>query len=429
MKRTLTLALSVVVTLFWVTSCKKKPTPTKYEEESLEESITKASEVFTSDERRLGKPKELQEIKEFLNEVATLVYDEGELDMDKIFSIEAMIQYLRDTGSLDEVNTPAKKRAFEKGFRQGAAKNLKLSLKQSVSKDFKIARVVDISESEKEVYIQFYFHDLGIILPYRWWIIKTADGWRIYDHEDLSTGLRAIKLMGLIIGSSSKSGALPEWVPNFQAVSNWVQTGQIHDPNTHDDILKIINSLLGENTPDDIKRFAYLMKTSIAQSSQQYEHALRIIGETEEKGLETPMTPFSKAANLIGVGNYDHAIENLSIYMDRFGRDSDALGLLSECHYHMGDLNAAKEACLEGLKDNPNSQSCVISLSMSLSVNKQEEEWLPHILKMRNPQQSMESTLNYLYSIELTDHYKEVYRLYAKQFPESENLDDYNLGE
>lgn len=405
------------------TACKDSPEENiSYEEISDADSQDAIKKAFIDSSEGIPEAKIPDGIEKYFRLLGKAARSGNPVDTERFLSIFGMLSALESSGALDSF-TSKEKRGFDKGFR-GAASQLGTSLQQMAYDDFKISLVEKIDDDQRLVYTKLYDNELNVVTQMRWWLVLTEDGWRAYDFEDVSIGLRTVKLMGTMLKSGIGSNKEP-WVDLFIVVARSLQTLDFSDSNA---LLQLEDPLLRlrkHKLPNDIEMFASMMMTSVLTIKGEYQEALAELEVAEKSGIVAPLFHYQKGSVLAQLGRHEEALLSYEAHVKKLGSDSDSLELIADSYLELGNVERAQEAALQGLADNPNSPGCLASLLLASSPEEVASDSMnERFAKSANVQGAIEIAL----AISFEDKIplaKALVAVLKKKFPTSESIELY----
>ena len=348
---------------------------------------------------------------------------EDNVDPEKFFTLDGMYYSLESSGALDDFSNSQKngiKSGFKSNFSQFAE-----AIKQLGIDDNKIQLVEKLDTDKLLVYVKCYDNDLWTVTQMRWWLLKTEDGWKAYDFEDLSIGLRTVNLMGLAL-SGAVSGKLKPWVTDFLTIVRMSQTVDLTDAES---IIKLESPLIKlrkNSLPDEIEMFASILMVTVHLAKEEFEDALKELDAAQDGGYASPLWHYQRGNVLSEMERNQEALENFSKHIAKLGADSDVMELVSDSHLALENIEKAHEAALIGLKDNPFSMGCLASLAAATSPEKiTEEQFVKRFLKIPNPEEAFEITLDYLLEDGHLTRARSLFGVFKEKFPSSDLIEYY----
>lgn len=391
----------------------------EFTDEETNESI-KMAFAQTSGEVQREVP---QEIDKFFRVLGQATRAKESLDTEQFLSIDGMLSALASAGAYDGLSS-GELRGFKKGFR-GASGQLGTSIKQLGFDEHKVSLVENFGEDVRVAYVRLYDNELNTVSQMRWWLLKTDEGLRAYDYEDLSVGLRTVSLMGRILKSSLSSSPEP-WVEDFVPVAQRLQLTDFSDSESISRLEKPLIELRKNDLPLDIRAFASMSMASLLLQKGEFEEAKAELEASKNGGYMTPLFNYQMGGVFSQLGEQKKALEFYDKHIEKFGADSDILELVSDAHRADGNLEKAKETALEGLEDNPRSTGCLLSLTMAESLEKMTDEaFVKRFTTMPGSEEVFESALDLLIDDDQLEKAKALFGVFKDKFPSSDLVDYY----
>lgn len=413
----------IALLMVFLPSCKEsEDQKVKYQEISEEETKKSIQRAFVEGQDDNSAANE-GEFRAFFEELSKATQSEEAIDPERFVSIEAMMSALKSAGSLDDLSK-SQQQGFERGFRSAIPK-LADGLRYPLFDRFKIGLIENLSAETKLVYVRLYDSGDNIVNLYRYWMVKTPAGWRTYDFEDLSIGLRTVSLMSLIMTEMLKTppGA---WVDDYLALSQQIDTADFTDPDDIEASRSLLAKLRENQLPAEIKEFASSMMISVHTMANENELALQELEAAEDGGYTSPLHLYDKGKVMANLERHEEAVALFEKYMAKFGRDSDTLEFVSDSHLALGNEELARKTALEGLGDNPQSVNCLVSLAAATPVKEMPDpRFIAYFGQMPNPEEAFEVALDYLIDLERKEQAIALFAVFRKQFPESELIEYY----
>ena len=418
---TLRRPLAIILTLAaLITSSCKDSAEDKIGHNELSQQETDASIAIAFGNETTGTLTEIPpEINEFFKKLGQASRSEKKTKPNEFFSADAMLSAVLSTGSSDSLSAREKKQ-FKKSFRTTIKTYADPWVKQVAYDDYKITLIEKINDDQNIVYLRQYDNEYQVVHLFRWWIVKTEKGWRIYDYEDLSIGLRTISLMGQAYKNEFSSNKKP-WVQDLATLNNLLRATDLTDREQYLALEAPLEKLKSTPLPLNIKSYASMLTQTILTLKEDHEGALAEILAAEEGNYGYPLFHYLHGASLLALGRNQEALESFQKFTEKFGNDSDTLELVSDAHYGLGEFKKARQAALAGLTDNPNSANCLACLSVTMTAEEiTTPEAIERFTKMKNSESAFEISLDYLIAEEKEDIALNLFKVFKKEHPESE---------
>jgi len=392
----------------------------EYTEEETEKAMQKAF-VEQSD----GAVQEVPAgVDRFFTLLGKATRSEAAIDGGQFLSIDGMLSAIASSGSLDSFSTSQKK-DFSKGFRS-AAGQLGSTLRQAAYDHHKIQLIEKIDEDELLVYTRLYDNEMGIVSQMRWWLLETDKGWRAYDYEDLSVGLRTVSLMAALLKGGLGGNSEP-WIKDFIPASQQMQSLALDSPESFEELRAPFEKLRRNKLPKDIASFASMIMVSIHQANDRADEALAELNDAETKGITGPLFHYQMGSVLAALEKHAKALEGYSRHADKFGFDSDLYEMIADSQLALEEFEKAQESALAGLADNPASVGCLISLvAATPPTDFGDSNFTEKFVATSDPEGSYEAALDYLIDNEDTERARSLLVLLKKNHPISDLIEYYD---
>lgn len=395
-----------------------------YEEISEKDTTLAMRKAFVNSTGELAAKDVPPGVDRFFTMLGRASRSEDTVDPEKFFTLKGMLSSLESSGAFDGFSA-SKKKGFRSGF-QRSLHQFSLTIKQLGVDDHKVQLVEELDSNKLLVYVRMYDNELLAVTQMRWWLMETDDGWRAYDFEDLTTGLRTVNLMSLAMRGAG-AGKMEPWVAEFTSiVTEMNQSADLNDPESIIAFKSPLIELRKNTLPNEIKTFASMLMVSVFTLKEDYEAALAELEEAQNGGYASPLWHYQRGGVLSGLERDQEALECYEKHIAKLGADSDVMELISTSHLALDNIEEANEAALIGLKDNPFSTGCLAMLAASSSPEKiVEEQFVKRFLKMPDPEEAFEITLDYLLEFDDLSRSRILFEVFKEKFPSSDLLEYY----
>ena len=392
----------------------------EYSEEETEKAVQKAFVEQTDGA--------IQEVPAGVDRFFTLLgratRSETEIDGDQFLSMAGMLSAIASAGSLDSFS-PGEKKAFSKGFR-AATGQLGASLRQAAYDQHKIQLIEKLDDDKLLVYTRLYDNEINVVSQMRWWLLETENGWRAYDYEDLSVGLRTVSLMVTLLKSGLGDNPEP-WIADFIPAARMTQTTALDSPESFEALRAPFEKLRENKLPKDIASFAFMIVVSIHQANSRPDEALAELKDAEAKGISTPLFHYQLGSILADLKMHPEALDEFQNYTAKFGFDSDIYELIADSQLALEEFEQARQSALAGLKDNPAALGCLITLVAATPAAKiVDSEFTQKFSATSDSEGSYEGALDYLLNVEDSERAKALLILLKKSHPGSDLIEYYD---
>lgn len=400
---------------------KKDKIGVEYHKQSEADTVAAVTEIFGGE---VLPPDQIDpEIEALFLRIGNASRDIGKIEVENMFSVEAMIEALESAGMLRGFKG-RQRQQFETGFRKGFEK-FDDSLRQMAFDRHRILRVEAPSNTMRVVFVQHYDTDLNIAFPMRWWLAKTNSGWRVFDFQDLSTGLRSVELMGIMMSAGVGAAAEP-WIKDFLPVLSLMRGIDMQDPEQVVTLQEPLEKLRENTLPASIRSFASTMMVAIHAVSESTEELRAELEAAVDGGYQSPLWHYQMASCLMAEERFDEAIKELEKHAETFGWDSDSLELLSDSHLEAGRPEEARAAALRGLEDSPGAPACLASLAAASTPDQLRDPATAALFALSNDSEAAyEMALDYLIDLEFAEQTLALFEVFRKIHPDSELIEYY----
>ncbi len=206
----------------------------------------------------------------------------------------------------------------------------------------------------------------------RWWLKREAEQWRVYDLEILDLNLRFSTLAGV---GFLVSGRQPESMTAIQELSSAAEilnSGML-DEEDLEQLIENADFVLDDEFPDDIKRFALLLRALSLVQLDDATAALEDLARLEKMPSESPILYRLRGEILASQGRHAAAVESFQKLGEHLGYDVSIHEALSDIFLDWGKWEQAADHARSGLEDMPKSIGCLASLAAALPMSKVAE--------------------------------------------------------
>jgi tetratricopeptide (TPR) repeat protein len=206
----------------------------------------------------------------------------------------------------------------------------------------------------------------------RWWLKREADEWKVYDLEILDLNLRFSTLAGV---GFSVAGKQLESMSAFQEISSaaeMLNSGMLDEADL-EQLIENADLVLEDEFPDDIKRFALLLRAVALAQLDDATAALEDLEQLEKMPGESPILYRLRGEIFASQERHAAAIESFQKLGELLGYDVGIHEALSDIFLDWGKSEQAADQARLGLKDMPESVGCLASLAAALPASKVAE--------------------------------------------------------
>lgn len=230
--------------------------------------------------------------------------------------------------------------------------------------DFRVTRITMSAENAAIAYV------LGAVEGYdakmRFFLCRTADGWRLADFEDLDAGLSASALAGAALRAVRSSGLTLADFQRLVAALNAVGDENIDGAEQN---LKLISARL----PGPLEGLRYTIHATVASNRGESQDVLHYARLALAANSDIPVISVLKARAHIELGQYDEAMVCAQAYDQLLGESALGLQLMAEAHLGKGQPERAEELCRRALRSSPTNTDVLRVLARSLPWARKNE--------------------------------------------------------
>lgn len=182
----------------------------------------------------------------------------------------------------------------------------------------------------------------------RWWLVRQADGWKVYDFESLDNGIR---VSWMIASAASNQKQLPDWLKageNLKAAQIRLKQGDFQGAS--DALL----SLRDVKLPSQLDSVRFSLLGICEAGLDNHQKALEQFETALGLNADLPVARYHRGLSLMAVGDHAAAIKDLRWYSVIIGSDPVALVDLGDCYTWLDRFDDARKAYTQSLEDTPN---------------------------------------------------------------------------
>lgn len=188
-------------------------------------------------------------------------------------------------------------------------------------------------------------------IPYRWWMVRGRDGWKVYDAEDVRVGLRLSRqAAGLFARSSGGSDVPAELLAALAALrraSEALAEGHTNDAEAA--LLQVRTVSL----PAEQYVLRCVLEGAVAALKGNAADALAWADRADAASPGLPAVDYLRASAHAVKADWPNAALFARKYLDAVGPDVGACRILGTALRELGDRPGAIDAFELGLKDDP----------------------------------------------------------------------------
>ena len=318
-------------------------------------------------------PAEAREFAAVLDDLGRALQKEDGPAVVQIFDAERLFDELRRTGAFDRIARlgPPDREAFARGFRKGATKTAFSPLFQWQHTD--VRRVRWSADRNEAVVIATHTSDsepLGRVkIKARWWFVRGADGWRVYDFEELNQSLRLTALMGSLL-TDDAAGRLPAIRAAVQGVRDALTAVVQHDLEGAEDALTRCRNVA---LPDPVTAVVYLIEAMVRVQQGEPAAAHEFIDRAALLAPDMPILDYLRATCFLETNENEKALKAIESYIAQLGTDEDAEVFRGRALEGLNRLPEAKAAYRRAHDIDPDAAESLAALRRVLAPGELKE--------------------------------------------------------
>jgi tetratricopeptide (TPR) repeat protein len=212
-----------------------------------------------------------------------------------------------------------------------------------------VRKVVPLPASdERLVYAR---HTAGArSFKYRWWLVRTPTGWKVYDLEDVRIGLRLTRQateMVVAMTAAKDVAPLVAGTQALQAAADLLAAGK------RDEAATALGPARSVVLPRELFVFRCVVEGGIAAASGRSTEALEWADRAETVAPGRPAIDYLRACTHAVGGNWAEAVISATRYIDQVGPDAAAGRILGTALRELGRPTEAAAAFEQALQDDP----------------------------------------------------------------------------
>ncbi|MDB5311423.1 MAG: tetratricopeptide repeat protein [Gemmataceae bacterium] len=184
--------------------------------------------------------------------------------------------------------------------------------------------------------------------PYRWWLIRSPAGWKVYDVEDVRIGLRLSRqAAGLFARGGANPPELLAGLKALRAASDLLDGGKADAADAA--LVPARVAML----PRDQFVLRCVLEGAVAAMRGRPTEALEWAARADAITPALPAVDYLRASAYAAAGNWADAAEHARRYVDQLGPDAAACRILGRALRETGRPAEAAAAFEQGLRDDP----------------------------------------------------------------------------
>src|SRR5262249_5699311 len=210
------------------------------------------------------------------------------------------------------------RRAFIRGMREGLGKSLRQQRIQLEWVASEIRSVKKLAGNEAVVIIRHRTTD-HLFLKMRWWVTKQGGTWKVYDLEDLNTGIRMTTMVTSLVGAGREEiDQIGRALTNIQEAL--VAAVLQQDLEAAERKLRLAQ---GVRLPAKLEAFRLMVTGVIQLRREQYQEALESLERAHRTDPDIPCLDVLRGTALNRLGEWEKALKHLEAYRKLLGDDPE----------------------------------------------------------------------------------------------------------
>ncbi len=225
-----------------------------------------------------------------------------------------------------------------------------------------------------------------VLVRMRWWVRRDGGGWRVYDLEDLDTGIRVSTLVGSMIPPGGKLVA-PEWTkagPWANQVGRALLSGDL------DAAQRALDAIAHHRFPPALEGLRWMFLGTIQIARQHPQEGLAHLDKARGFNPDMPMLDQLYGAAYNALGRHDKALDHIKKYSDLLGEDTNTCFHMGVALRGLGRTREAADAFRKSLDENANSLGTLSELRRTLPAGGKAEV-TERFARVANPHEHFEN--------------------------------------
>jgi tetratricopeptide (TPR) repeat protein len=220
----------------------------------------------------------------------------------------------------------------------------------------------------------------------RWWLVEVENRWRIFDMEDLDSGVR-VSTGAVVTGAHLiRTQKLDEVRDSLRELTRLVP--MLFD-GKFDEVEAGLERLTDRELPPLFDAMRWIMLASSKIGLVEPEEALACIERASTLRADMPVLDLLRAAAYNMADKPDRAVLHAQKYLEVMGHDAEAFLHLGDALAALEQPDAAADAYRKGLADNPESIENLIGLGHVLPKERKKELG-DHFVRFASPAELIE---------------------------------------
>ncbi len=275
------------------------------------------------------------------------------------------------------------RREFLKGMEMGLAPSLQQQAPLMEWHDFEIRHVKKLEGNEAAVIVR-HRTVAGFSLKMRWWVTKRPGTWKVFDMEDLDSGM-SIVTTAASLGPRDLGNArdLPRATPHLREAAMALALRQDADAAE-----RSLQNLAGLALPQRIDALRHMLLGSVKLQRQQFQEALALFDQAHELHRDMPCLDLVKAVAHNSLGAWQKGLKHIQAYQALLGDDAQVCDTLGEALRGVGRFEEAQAAYRKALDYDPGHADAFLGLLRSLAPADKRDDLAARFAKLEVPHEN-----------------------------------------
>ncbi|MCI0461269.1 MAG: hypothetical protein L0Z62_30345 [Gemmataceae bacterium] len=286
-----------------------------------------------------------------------------------LFDPDRLLEEWRRIGALPKGMTPRQEADARAGFLAGFSKSAAQLSRVFGWSRTEIQSIKLLAKGQEAVVVARHRGDGGTA-KMRWWLKKDGPSWRLYDLEDLDTGIRISTLLAGAFAELGQGLVVPDWIkagPLMQRAGKAMVEGNIEEAE------RLLVQIARYEFPKPLAALRWMMEGAIRLAQQRPAEALACCEKARTFNPDVPILDFLSGAACNALRRFDKALTHLHAYRNLLGEDTNISHQLGIALAGLGRREEAAQAFRRSLDDDPKSLDALNELRRLLPRGKKGE--------------------------------------------------------
>jgi tetratricopeptide (TPR) repeat protein/uncharacterized protein HemY len=279
---------------------------------------------------------------------------------------------------------PQGRHAFLTTLRDGLTQSMRRVAPMVQWKSFEIRSTKNQPDGDAVVLVR-HEQQGGGVLKMRWWVSHRSGSWKIYDFEDLSTGLRITAIEASVFGQGVN---LPQATLGIQKVGEAMQDVALRQD--LDGAEKKLQEIAHLKLPREIEAVRHLTLAMIHLHRNQPQPALDAMDQAQTFQADMPILDLLRGLALNQLRQPEKALKHLEAFRDLLGEDMVVCTQIGESLLWLQRFPEAAREYRKALDFNPQNADAFYGLLHSLDWQQAMDDVGPRFAKLDNPREHFE---------------------------------------